>query len=175
MSDASQKGHANSEVVAEEPSVEAITKADEPSPTSPPTPSPSTPIAPATLDPNGDAKADESMQLVPVSADTAAAAIDEPNELSRALISYQPKSPKANTPRAAKYRWSQVVSLAAIGTQDLKKLPLPLEPPLITVIADDLEWDDIEWGVQSVTVKGVEYRLTNYLWHSLEDHVHRVF
>eukprot|EP01027_Heterolobosea_sp_BB2_P010738 GEZU01015726.1.p1 GENE.GEZU01015726.1~~GEZU01015726.1.p1 ORF type:complete len:201 (+),score=63.83 GEZU01015726.1:146-748(+) len=72
-------------------------------------------------------------------------------------------------PQQYKYRWARVLSPHTMDNRTLSGVSLPLDQDKIEVIAQDLNWSDIQWGTQSVCVKGKEYSIWK-IWTKKKTH-----
>eukprot|EP00002_Diphylleia_rotans_P026429 TRINITY_DN5272_c0_g1_i2.p1 TRINITY_DN5272_c0_g1~~TRINITY_DN5272_c0_g1_i2.p1 ORF type:complete len:228 (-),score=38.70 TRINITY_DN5272_c0_g1_i2:245-928(-) len=65
------------------------------------------------------------------------------------------------------YRWARVQHPRVIDNEALVREGLPLPSDAITVLASDLYWEDIEWGLCAIRVRGTELSLANAAWYSI--------
>lgn len=62
------------------------------------------------------------------------------------------------------YRWARVRDPRQLDAAVMSLLDVPLPDSFVEEIETDLDWSEIEWGPNSIRVRGVEYRLRSILF-----------
>lgn len=68
------------------------------------------------------------------------------------------------------YRWAVVQSPRQLSAATIKTLSLPLESKYLTkIVESNLDWEDIVWGPDSLSIRGVKYLPSAIFWQSTEE------
>lgn len=90
-------------------------------------------------------------------------------ELCRATQLQQSERQNKDSDTGIFYRWTRVRSPHTMDSQALAKITIPLAEDHVTVLHTDLRWDEIQWGTDSVCVRGTKYNIWNCHYHKRTD------
>lgn len=88
-------------------------------------------------------------------------------ELSR--VAQLPSDSTKDTNANVLYRWARVRTPHIMDAHSLAKMDVPLTEERITVLYSDLRWEEIQWGTDSVCVRGTKYSIWNCQYHKRTD------